>query len=377
MKLSDDISYLREILTDRPKPKGVSINLTQQCNQRCRYCEIGNRLLKPEKPPLEFEDVCWVIDQMAEEGIPLIAMGGGEPLLVNWLGAILKYTSIKKVKTRVLTNGMRIRELNEEDLSSLKHSYDVLVSIDSIKPEHQDYLRGVPGALERQIQGIKILHREKIPYSVATVISDINCLDLLDLVSVMDYYGARFVLFQPVWIGSNYPGTDAVDKRPLIVTEAHIPLLYSQLQQVIEYEKTHAIKTNAGDIIEWIVEYLKKEFEDKPFFESFVNRYWCNSIHSVITINYYGEMLPCNYLTPRANIKNRKDGDSLSEMWNAVCEDSRQTLKAGQFFPECVYCTNNIEKSLICSGIRYPIHNFKIWWNIGKKIVKKREFIRR
>lgn len=176
--ITKNISFLTRILIDKPKPEVVSINLTPACNQRCKYCEIGAGKVKVVKPLLTEGDVKWIIDQMADQGIPLLSMGGGEPLLVPWLWEILEYADMKGIKTELVTNGMRVPDLTPEQVGLLRKTSNISVSIDSINAGHEDYIRGVDGALKKQMEAIKLLRFGGIPFSIATVLSNINYQDL-------------------------------------------------------------------------------------------------------------------------------------------------------------------------------------------------------
>ena len=354
--MTNKLFFLWNIITDNPQPDVVSINLTPYCNQRCRYCEIGNQKVRPTKPLLTKEDVVWVIDQMAENRISLLSMGGGEPLLVPWLWDIIRYANEKGIRTEVVTNGMKIPDLTREQLDTLMLTSNISISIDTADPKVQDWLRGVDRAFDKQVLGMKLLHENGISFTVATVLTDFNYYSLPDLMALVGTFGARFVKFQPVWQGSNFPEVNGVDKSSLQVSREHIPKLVASLQEVIRLEKQLSVKTNAADLLDWISPHLESDGKE-PLFKQFVTRYRCHSLHFLITINYYGDILPCNYLKPIVNIKERTP---LVKTWNLACSGARQTFKKGWYFPECIGCTNSIEMGLICSGIRYPISNYNV-----------------
>jgi MoaA/NifB/PqqE/SkfB family radical SAM enzyme len=365
--LTKNLSFLWSILSDNPNPDVVSINLTPFCNQHCQYCEIGKGKVNITKSLLTKEDVIWIIDQMAEQGISLISIGGGEPLLVPWLWDILSYAKLKGVRTEIISNGMRILDLTPVQIEGLKKTYNISISIDTIKPETQDWLRGVSGAYWKQMMGIHILHDNKIPFTIATVLTDFNYYSIPELVKLVDKFGARFVKFQPIWQGSNFPEVNGIDKSSLQIPKKHIPALLASLKNITLLEEGIQVKTNAGDILDWISLHLESDGHI-PLFKLFVNKYRCHTLHSIITINYYGDILPCNYLKPTFNIKERMP---LIEAWNLVCLDIRNTFKKGRCFPECNGCTCSIEMGLICSGIRYPISNCKALPKLFKMITGK------
>ena len=350
-----NLGFLFGVMNDAACPDVVSINLTPYCNQHCKYCEIGNGKVEPDKPLLNLDDLKWIIDQMAENKIGLISIGGGEPLTVPWLWDVINYADIKGIKTEIITNGMSVPRLSQEQLNTLKLTSNVSISIDTIAPETEDYLRGVSGAYWKQMNGLSLLKTNNISFTIATVLTKYNYDSISSLVRSMDNKGARFVKFQPLWEGSNFPEVDGINKSSLIIRQNHIPELIAELHDIVDYEKDHVVKTNASDLLEWISIYLTDH--SIPVFKSFVNKYWCHTIHSIITINYYGDVLPCNYRKTTTNISERKP---LVDLWNEVCSDAWKTFKNGGCFPECCGCTSSIEMGLICSGIRWPITNYRI-----------------
>ena len=71
------INLLKGIYLNIPSPLSVSVNLTNKCIQHCIYCELGQGLVKTEKPLLVLDDLKWIIDEMNGSGIPTLGLGGG------------------------------------------------------------------------------------------------------------------------------------------------------------------------------------------------------------------------------------------------------------------------------------------------------------
>ncbi len=61
-------NYLPEIFAlnlNRSKPSMVTVNLTNRCDQKCIYCEIGRNIPSGNNETLSIEDLKWIIDEMA------------------------------------------------------------------------------------------------------------------------------------------------------------------------------------------------------------------------------------------------------------------------------------------------------------------------
>lgn len=128
-------------------------NLTQACNLACKHCyqEAGHKPLPDE---LTLEQKLDLVDQIAEEYVAFLALAGGEPLVSKDVWKVLEHCKRRGVYTTIATNGTL---LSKEVCARLRDSgvKYVEVSIDSIHPEEHDRFRGLEGAWQRSIQGIR------------------------------------------------------------------------------------------------------------------------------------------------------------------------------------------------------------------------------
>ena len=78
------INYLPELtrlFLGRDVPAMVSVNVTNLCNQKCIYCEIGQKLEYKDSKTISKQDMFRVIDDMAKYKIYRLSLCGGEPPL--------------------------------------------------------------------------------------------------------------------------------------------------------------------------------------------------------------------------------------------------------------------------------------------------------
>lgn len=129
-------------------------NITYKCNLRCSHCYIDATL--SEKPgELNEEELLRIADDIVKHGIPLVVVTGGEPLASKKFWVLAEYlSSTKKPKWSLSTNGTLIDEDVATKLATLGVSY-VGVSLDSVNPLEHDRFRGVRGAFEAAIRGIR------------------------------------------------------------------------------------------------------------------------------------------------------------------------------------------------------------------------------
>lgn len=377
--MNNALKFLRCILW-KPTPFVVSINLTNKCNQHCIYCELGQDRMVTTKPLLNLDDMKWILDQMDKHDIRLISMGGGEPLLFKDIFEVVSYAHNKNIQCEIVTNGMLLKSLSEDQLNLLKECRtSISVSIDSFDAETENTIRGKRDALYTQLTGLEMAGLRGIRTTIATVISKYNYSGLFELVVGMNNYGAKFVKFQPVHDESNFPEIQGLEKkRNLNISGDMVKELATQFEMIEKYEEKHPeIKTNVKEIKTWIFDYytfLESE-QKEPFYSRLVKKYWCSSMDTIITINYYGELLPCNTQSTLLGIKSRDNHSDLIELWNNTCETSRRDIAIGAYPSCCRYCNYSLDFNVLGATLKYPIANRKNLSDVVSKV--KRKLIRR
>ena len=170
--------YLPELFSNlfgRKRPATLSLNITDICNQKCIYCEIGKSIETKIEKRLSINDIKWIIDEMSEIGIPRISINGGEPFLFNGIFDIVQYASEKNIQCAITTNGMNFHSLSDDKIEILKNNNaEINVSIDSFNQDIQIETRGVNLALENALKTIKKLKEYKFTVTVLSAISKYN-----------------------------------------------------------------------------------------------------------------------------------------------------------------------------------------------------------
>ena len=346
-----------------PSPLSVSVNLTNKCNQHCIYCEVGQELVKTEKPLLALDDLRWIIDEMNQSRIPTLGLGGGEPLLFKDIFEAIRYANEFGIKCGISTNGVLLPRLSQDKIELLKEcNSTVSVSIDSFSTDKQEYIRGAKNALSLPIEGINILTKQQIPVNIETVISAYNYQDLFDVVVNANQLSVNSVDFQPVIFVSCFPEVEPIDnKKRFNVQPEHLAEIEDQFQRIMVFERDNPIKTNVYMLRQWFsnyIQFLSMQTSDF-FFKNVVNQFWCAPLYFTIAINYYGYILPCNMLKPGKNIKDR-GSESLLELWNASCQPVRSMIKRRQYPDACKSCVCAFDFNVLCSALKYPLSNFHL-----------------
>ena len=352
-----ELFYLRFF---RKTPNAVTVNLTSRCNQHCIYCEIGKHIETDSSKLLTIDDLKWIIDQMAENKIRILALCGGEPFLFEGITDIVAYAGEKNIRCSVTTNGMTVHQLSEHNFDIFKKfKTQINISVDSFQDSIHAFTRGTPSALTNALKSVKVLQDRFIPVTILSTISDFNYKDLYNSFVMAYEMGIIKVLFQPVIYYSNYPDRQTLDqKAQLNVCAENIDLLIVELEKIKKFEKGHAIETNVYRIIPWISYYLKtasapnKDF----FFNKMLKKFYCRDLYALIDITYNGGIQPCGLSLATTTIhENRQLG--LMQQWQNATMKIKNDLAKGRYYPECNGCCHHFSRNMLASVMKYPFQN--------------------
>jgi MoaA/NifB/PqqE/SkfB family radical SAM enzyme len=167
------------------RPHHAQWMITRKCNYRCRGCNVWK---EQDKRELSTEQVKRGLDILRDLGIVELVISGGDPLLRKDAPEIIEHASNLFVTT-VYDNG----SMAKQNLEALRNVDFVAISIDSLKPEKNDYIKAVPGAWKKAMEAVETLHNEGINVSVTPTISQLN---LYEIVDITNYFTKRGI---PVW----------------------------------------------------------------------------------------------------------------------------------------------------------------------------------
>ena len=127
-------------------------NTSRRCNLHCVHCytESKDKVYPNE---LSHQEGVALIDQLADFGSPVLLLSGGEPLYRPDVLELAGYAAGRGLRVVISTNGTMITREKAYQIKEAKVSY-VGVSLDGIGPVH-DRFRGVKGAFEKSLQGIR------------------------------------------------------------------------------------------------------------------------------------------------------------------------------------------------------------------------------
>jgi len=167
------------------RPHHAQWMVTRKCNYRCRGCNVWK---EQDKRELSTEEVKRGLDILKDLGIVELVISGGDPLLRKDAPEIIEHAANLFVTT-VYDNG----SMAKQNLEALRNVDFVAISIDSLDPKKNDYIKAVPGAWKKAMEAVETLHKEGINVSVTPTISQLN---LYEIVDITNYFTQRGI---PVW----------------------------------------------------------------------------------------------------------------------------------------------------------------------------------
>ena len=183
-------SHLLQFSKDK-KPV-VVWNMGRRCNLRCVHCYAQSKDIEYEDE-LTTEQGKELIDDLAEFGSPVILFSGGEPTMRKDLPELAEYAKSKGMRAVISTNGTLIDEKMAKVLKKIGLSY-VGISLDGIR-ETNDRFRGIPGAFDAAMDGLRNCRKEDIKVGLRFTINKKNVKDIPAIFDLIEEEGIPRVCF--------------------------------------------------------------------------------------------------------------------------------------------------------------------------------------
>ncbi|QTA82897.1 12,18-didecarboxysiroheme deacetylase [Desulfonema limicola] len=162
-------SHLLQFSKDK-KPV-IVWNITRRCNLKCVHCYAHSKDIHYQNE-LSTDEGKALIDNLAEFGVPVLLLSGGEPLVRKDLPELAGYAVQKGMRAVISTNGTLITKEKAKILKDIGLSY-VGVSLDGMEEIH-DKFRGVKGAFKLAMEGIENSQEAGIKVGLRFTINKFN-----------------------------------------------------------------------------------------------------------------------------------------------------------------------------------------------------------
>lgn len=137
------------------KARLVFWEVTKGCNLRCIHCRAtATELSSPTDLPTKA--ALGIIDQIVAAANPILVLSGGEPLYRNDIFQLARYATDKGLRVALATNGTLVTK----DVARMIVDAGVRrvsISLDGADATTHDSFRGIPGAFDAAVHGLRNL----------------------------------------------------------------------------------------------------------------------------------------------------------------------------------------------------------------------------
>ncbi|MBZ5570612.1 MAG: radical SAM protein [Acidobacteriia bacterium] len=170
------------------KPRLIFWEVTKGCNLRCIHCRASATELSAPSD-LSTHTALGIIDQIAEAANPILVLSGGEPLYRSDIFQLARYATDKGLRVALATNGTLVTKEVARMIvdAGVKR---VSISLDGADPTTHDTFRGIPGAFEAAVQGLRNLKRLGMSVQINMTIARHNAKQLPEVLRLAKSLGA-------------------------------------------------------------------------------------------------------------------------------------------------------------------------------------------
>ena len=199
-------------------PFEVQAAVLNACNLRCAYCccpDLKTDLLTTGE---------WVeaIRGLGALGTMRIKYQGGEPTLRHDFDTLCATAQAAGILTAVVTNGLQFAE----NPKLLDHLDEIVFSLDSVSPEHNDRIRG-EGVHKGVLEAIEMARARKIRLFINMVVTNQSVDEIEPMLAFCEARGIGLNA-QPVVFGRKYYNDAA---RPYALSDAQVRAMHKQLAE--------------------------------------------------------------------------------------------------------------------------------------------------
>lgn len=145
-------ALLETMRPDEHYPWSAMIEVADRCNEACIHCYQ----VQGQKGELTTEEWKRVIDELAEMGVLLLTISGGEATLRHDLLEIVEHARARSFAVKLFTNGLRVTPEMATRLGELG-LMEAQLSLYSPRAEEHDRITRVPGSFEKTLAAARLL----------------------------------------------------------------------------------------------------------------------------------------------------------------------------------------------------------------------------
>jgi MoaA/NifB/PqqE/SkfB family radical SAM enzyme len=191
-RYSDFFTSVESAAIERRIPYTGALELTYRCNLNCChcYCNLGLND-KRKSDELTAREIKRIIDEAVDAGCLWLLLTGGEILVREDFRDIYLYAVKKGMFTEVFTNATLIDDKTAELFTEFR-PFGIDISIYGSTPETHDKITRVNGSFKKAMDGISMLKKHEIGFSLKTILMNLNRADLEGMQKLAANLGAEF-----------------------------------------------------------------------------------------------------------------------------------------------------------------------------------------
>jgi radical SAM protein with 4Fe4S-binding SPASM domain len=170
------------------KARLVFWEVTKGCNLRCIHCRAtATQLSSPTD--LSTKSALGIIDQIAATANPILVLSGGEPLYRSDIFQLARYATDKGLRVALATNGTLVTK----DVARMIVDAGVRrvsISLDGADAATHDAFRGIPGAFDAAVHGLRNLKSLGMSVQINMTIARHNAHQLPNVLQLARNLGA-------------------------------------------------------------------------------------------------------------------------------------------------------------------------------------------
>ncbi|HUO16308.1 MAG TPA: radical SAM protein [Verrucomicrobiae bacterium] len=307
-------------------PLSVQLDLTYRCNERCVHCYLDHE----DHGEMTTAEIKHLLDEMAEAGVFILTLSGGEIFLRKDFFEILEYARQLMFCVKLKTNAVLIREREAQRIRDL-HVESIQISIYSHRPEVHDAITLIPGSLKRSLDAIRFLKSQGLRVIIANVLMTHNAQDFHGVRALGDELGVECTLdptITPMMDGDRSVLNLGIDQDAL-------RKVFRDPELIGDVDEFCAIAAPAGE----------NELESTP----------CSAGHTTCYVSPYGDVYPCvQFPLPTGNVRKQRFIDiwRYSDQMNDVRSIRLKDLST------CTQCSH-VSNCTRCPGLAFMEGNMR------------------
>ena len=325
--MSGLLQELTEKALAKNVPLSVQLDLTYRCNERCVHCYLDH----DDHGEMTTAEIKHLLDEMAEAGVFVLSLSGGEIFLRKDLFEILEYARFQRqFCVKLKTNAIMVREREAARLREIGVE-SIQISIYSHRPEVHDGITLVPGSLQRSLTAARFLKSQGLRVIFANVLMVQNARDYQGVRNLAEELGVESTLdptITPMMDGNRSVlslGADQATLRGVFRDQGLV-----------------------GDVDEFCA-------IPAPGDEDSLAALPCSAGHTACYVSPYGDVFPCvQFPLPTGNVRKQKFLDIWrhSEKMNEVRAIRLRDLTT------CTSCTH-VGSCTRCPGLAFMEGNMR------------------